>query len=203
LTTTTIGISGPSCAGKTVLATALQNRLAPAVILQQDWYFVDPDTCPPDANFCDARYLDWDSFLRALAVLRSGHPVEVPQVDFSSFKHIGARRLEPAPVLIVEGMTIFRAEEVLSCVDLAYYLAPEPETLQQRKRDRDARERGKSRAVVEAQLRWMMDEFERDLLDLPAVVVLLRGSAVGDETIRRVLRDLADRNETASAGPGR
>ena len=170
----TVGISGPSGSGKTWLVAELHRRLESAAVLQQDWFFIDPEFCPPDANFCDPRYLKVDEFVFAVSSLCAGKPVDVPLVDFSTFRQVGTQTVHPAPLTLIEGMTIFRFPEVLSRCQLAYYLAPPMRVLAQRKRARDVDERSKSAWVVEQQLTWLRDEYELDLADLPQTVRVIR-----------------------------
>ena len=169
----TVGISGPSGSGKTWLVAELRRRLETATVLQQDWFFIDPELCQPDANFCDPRYLKVDEFLFAVSSLCAGKPVDVPLVDFSTFRQVGMHTVRPAPITLIEGMTIFRFPEVLNRCQLAYYLAPPMRLLAERKRARDADERSMSAWVVEQQLTWVRDEYELDLADLPQSVQII------------------------------
>jgi ABC-type cobalamin/Fe3+-siderophores transport system ATPase subunit len=100
-----IAVTGPSAAGKTTLAQTLAAHLPGTVHLQQDAYFRDPDDYPPDANFCDHRWLHLDAFLDAFRALSAGGTALVPDMDFATFRPRGHRLLGPARHLIVDGMT--------------------------------------------------------------------------------------------------
>ncbi|MEU4477790.1 hypothetical protein AB0F68_06945 [Micromonospora sp. NPDC023966] len=159
-----VGISGSSCSGKSTVAKAVRVLLGGDVThLQQDLFFIDPDFCPADGNFCDPRYLHQADFENAVRSLAAGEPTVVPELDFTTFRRTGAVRVRPAAFLIVEGMTIFRSPVVYECCHHRFLLTPPFETLAARKRDRDVRERGKSPSIVEVQLSWMLMEYERDL----------------------------------------
>ncbi len=167
--TTVIGISGPSCSGKSTLASTLAGRLE-AAVLPQDLYFKAPEECPADANFCDLQYLDVARFERAATGLMRGSDVEVPVVDFRTFQTVGYETLSARTHLIIEGMTVFRIPRVLDRCDVAVYLAPPFSELVARKRSRDAADRMKSESEIERQLGWMQSEYEYDLCHLPPAV---------------------------------
>lgn len=169
---TVIGITGPSASGKTTLARELASHLPAAVHLQQDFYFRDPDDCPPDANFCDHRWLHLDQFLAAFRALAAGHCVSVPDMDFATFRPWGRRLLGPARHLIVEGMTILRIPEIRRRCQCGVYLDPGFDTIAARKRERDRLERNKPEWVIEVQLAWMREErtADRSLRDDPRVI---------------------------------
>lgn len=157
-----VGISGPSCSGKSTVAQAVSNTLPSCVVVQQDWYFIDMDTCPPEANFCDLRWLDIQRFVGDVQNLANGQIADVPLIDFRSFQRAGSRHVDPQDVILVEGMTVFRVAGLMAEFDLRYYIDANPRTLAARKRDRDRAERGKSLAVIAAQLQWMQDEYHKD-----------------------------------------
>jgi uridine kinase len=159
---TVVAITGPSAAGKTTLAHALTSRIPQAVHLQQDWFFRDPDTCPPEANFCESRWLHTEEFVAAFTALASGQTALVPQIDFQTFRRAGSHRLGPARYLIVEGMTVLRTPEIYNRCQARYYLDPGLATITERKRRRDPRERGKTPEIVEVQLGWVRREYHAD-----------------------------------------
>lgn len=107
-----IGISGPSASGKSLLAEAVRAANPNTVVVQQDWYFRDSTEGPPDANFCELRWLHVDDLVRTVSALSSGQPTKVPVIDFATFRQTGTAQLAPAPVVIIEGMTILRIPEV-------------------------------------------------------------------------------------------
>lgn len=185
-----IGVSGPSCSGKSTFAKALSGRLPEAAVLEQDLYFVDPELCPADANFCDLRWLRISDFLDAFHRLANGNAAELPVMDFQTFRQIGTITAEPARFLIVEGMTIYRVPQIAARCNRRYYLSCDWETLERRKRGRDAAERGKPPEIIEAQLSWMREEYIKDqdlirageiqlvgLDELPDIAISLIGAA--------------------------
>jgi uridine kinase len=161
--TIVVGVSGPSCSGKSSLARGVAHALPECVILEQDWFFRSPSECPADANFCDLQYLDVAAFTAAALSLARGRAATVPAIDFHSFERTGSADLAARSFLIVEGMTIFRIPEVRDLCSHRFYLAPAFDVLAARKRTRDAVERGKPAAIIEGQLGWMRTEYNSDL----------------------------------------
>jgi uridine kinase len=187
-----IGISGPSCSGKSTLATKLSGRLQDCCVIQQDWFFVDPARCPPDANFCDLGYLHVDEFVAACTDLCAGRSAHVPAIDFGTFEKIGVARIEPRRWIIIEGMTIFRIPQVAELCDLRFYLSPPYSEIRARKRRRDAIERNKAPTTIESQLKWMKDEYDRDLVMFGRSVIFL-----SDQSIDRLTRLVLERVDGA------
>lgn len=169
-----IAITGPSASGKTTLAAVLAARLPDAVHLQQDWFFRDADTCPPQANFCQPQWLHGQEFTEAFTTLAAGGTAIVPQIDFATFRRCGTRRLGPARYLIVEGMTVLRETTIHDRCQARYYFDTDFTTIAACKRDRDRRERHKPAEAIEAQLVCMRAEYDADhvLRADPAVTVL-------------------------------
>jgi uridine kinase len=191
MTPVVLGISGPSGSGKSTVANAVRDRVPSSIVLQQDWYFKDTIDCPPDANFCDFRWLDIDQFVMDLRSLIEGVAVAVPAVDFMTFERVGTQILQPTPVILVEGMTIFRINELGRCFDLKYYIESDFETLAERKRVRDRTERQKTADVIEAQLRWIAEEYRRDArLRARTDVVLLKSGTPVHQVAEHIAGDL-------------
>jgi uridine kinase len=186
--TLAIGISGPSGVGKSTVAQAVASRISGAVVIEQDWYFRQASEYPPDANFCELRWLHLDEFAASVSQLADGKQVDVPVLDYSTFNRIGTRRLGPAPVVVVEGMTIYRIPSVDVLFNLRYYLTETFDIIADRKRLRDSVERNKSAEIIDKQLRWISDEYERDAeLRDRADVVVLHPDSLAD----RVLADVS------------
>lgn len=164
-----VGISGPSGSGKSTVAHKLIDAFPGSVHLQQDLFFVDPDLCDAASNFCDPAFMMREEFTQCVQMLRAGQDVAVPVVDFSTFRRIGnteTLRVAGAPLAIVEGMTVFRDATVMGALDVRYYLAPPFDVVHRRKRERDLRERGKTRSEFQTQMKWVESELISDLTAL-------------------------------------
>ena len=107
-----IGIAGGSGSGKSWLAAHLRQKLGRrATLLAQDWYYKDR-TCVDAAaakklNFDHPHAIESKLFLRHFEMLRRGEAVACPCYDFATHRRSAETRpVEPAPVLIVEGLFV-------------------------------------------------------------------------------------------------
>lgn len=174
-----IGVSGPSCSGKSTVALALSERLQDSTVIQQDWFFRDPSLCPPDANFCDLAYLRVGELVKICTDLCGGRAAQVPIIDFGTFAQTGMREIGPTRHTIVEGMTIYRIPELWDLCSYRFYLKPQFSDIEVRKRRRDFIERNKPSNIIEHQLAWVRTEYERDLVTFANSVTFLEASEAG------------------------
>src|SRR5438477_6108322 len=103
-----IGIAGPSCAGKTVLARGLAT-MVPASIVPLDAYYRDLSHLPPEQrarqNFDRPDALDGELIVRQVTELVAGNAVERPVYDFATHARTGSvQRVEPSEFIIIEGL---------------------------------------------------------------------------------------------------
>jgi uridine kinase len=146
-----IGVAGPSGSGKTTLARALAQGWAdgPALVLSADDYYRDlghlSATERESVNFDHPEALDLGALARDLAALRLGLPVLAPSYDFATHTR-GAerRRLEPAGLVVVEGVLILHSPEVRAELDLKVYVDAPLDLCLLRRLRRDLVERGRS-----------------------------------------------------------
>ncbi|MFK8051386.1 MAG: uridine kinase [Woeseiaceae bacterium] len=153
-----IGIAGGSCSGKTRLLRRLAERLGPencSVILQDDYYFSKPAAAADNLrfNFDHPDALDFDLLARDLAMLKQGETIHSPQYDFAKHVRIDGktRRIEPRPVVLVDGILILDSEPVRQMLDHSVFIRCDAETRLQRRIKRDVKERGREPDNVVAQ----------------------------------------------------
>lgn len=169
-----IGIAGPSASGKSVLCRSLAEKLPNSRILQQDWYFIDPDQCSDDANFCDLKYLHIEEFISHVEDLTHGKSIQVARMDMQTFRRTEKFDIiEPGEHLLIEGMTIFRIPEVYKSCTYRVYLSPGMPAIHSRKWKRDKTDRGKSEDIIQNQLDWVAREYKYDLATLPEEVFVV------------------------------
>lgn len=168
--TSIIAITGPSGSGKTWLASALQDRLSalsPAIstaVVPEDAYYRDQSHLKfsqrLSVNYDHPDALEHDLMLRQLATLRANQPVELPVYDY--INHTRAQRvrpIQPAPLLIVEGVLLLSQPALRKQFDLALYLDTPIEKCMDRRMQRDVRERGRSQESVR-------EQFEQSVLPM-------------------------------------
>jgi len=87
-----------------------------------------------------------------LAALRSGHTVEIPQYDFREHvRRSDTRRVEPAAVVIVEGILVLADERLRGQMDLKLFVDTDADIRLMRRLQRDIEQRGRSFAQVRQQ----------------------------------------------------
>ena len=121
--TRVIGIAGGSGSGKSWLAAHLARGLGRrATLLAQDWYYKDRTGVSRAAakklNFDHPNAIESKLFLRHLSALCRGEAVETPLYDYATHvRRTETRRVEPAPVLIVEGLFVLHDPRVAEQFD--------------------------------------------------------------------------------------
>ena len=134
MTLVVIGVCGGSASGKSTFSRSLAQSLSdlrPEVI-NQDRYFRDWLDFPPEdrahvrtSNHPSA--VVWDSLVTNVEDLRAGLTVEEPVAGTNAYaKQIEVRRIQPGPLLIVEGHLIFTHPALRKLMDLKLYLDVDP-----------------------------------------------------------------------------
>lgn len=155
-----VGIAGGSGSGKSTLARRLCERLGPAaVFLSQDVYYHDVDEAlftPRVWNYDHPEALDLPLFARHIQSLRDGQHVEIPAYDFGLYRRTGeTRRVEPSPVIVLEGTLILAQPCLRDLVDVRVYVDAPDDVRFIRRLRRDILERGRDvETVAEQYMTW-------------------------------------------------
>ncbi len=153
-----IGVSGGSGSGKTTFARGLQKAmgLEQVNILSQDSYYFDVSNHPDrdHINFDEPKAIEFSLLAQHLKKLKNGIAVEVPIYDFATHsRHQKVRTLNPAPIIILEGILIFSQAEVLEQINHSIFIET-PEVIRyERRLLRDTKERGRTKESVLEQFR--------------------------------------------------
>lgn len=144
-----VGIAGGSGSGKTTIASALQDAVPGVVLIQHDAYYRDR----PDLDFEARAKLNFDhpdSFETELLVehlnlLAKGAGVARPVYDFARHQRsTESVTVEPAAVVMVEGILVLSDKELRDRFDLKIYVDTDPDIRLARRIRRDIAERGRS-----------------------------------------------------------
>ena len=146
-----IGICGGTGSGKTTVATRILESVNAEDVgfLQQDSYYWSigkmPVTISGQVNFDHPDAFDNELLLSHIATLRAGMPVELPLYDFKTHSRLSAtQRLDPKPIIIVEGILIFAVESLLAEMDIKVFVDTPDDIRFIRRLRRDIAERGRT-----------------------------------------------------------
>ncbi len=173
-----IGIAGPSCSGKTALASLLAERLGGAVLIHLDSYYRDlaglDRRTRARVNFDLPEALDLELFEKDLGELSAGGDILVPSYNFKTHMREDRSRWTPVRLkragrgkrfIVVEGLHALYLPEVRELLDLGVFLDASAEVCLSRRMERDMRERGRTRAQV-------AEQFEKTVIPMYALYVL-------------------------------
>ena len=152
-----VGIAGGTGSGKTTLARKLSEHfIAESVLISQDCYYKDLSHLPIEergnVNFDHPDSLDFDLLLVHLTELKNGRAVAIPQYDFSSHSRTDqVQTVEPAPLIIVEGILLLAVPSVQEIFDLKIFIDTDDDVRILRRLERDLLERGRDFDSVKTQ----------------------------------------------------
>lgn len=146
-----VGICGGSGSGKSTLAHSVADSFgdAPVSILGFDSYYNDHGHLTPEqraeVNYDHPDSLDVDLFVSHLDAIKAGMAIELPVYDFATHTRSDETiRLEPTPILIVEGILILSFADIRERFDLTVYRSCPADVRLARRMHRDVAERGRS-----------------------------------------------------------
>ena len=157
-TSLVIGIAGGSGSGKSTVSDALASALprGTVVTLRHDSYYRDrPDLSIEQrnrVNYDHPEALETGLLVEHLQHLKAGNAIEVPVYDFKTHRRREqTERLEPAPVIIVEGILVFVDPHLRRELDIKIFVDTEPDIRAIRRIRRDMRLRGRDFESVRKQ----------------------------------------------------
>ena len=145
-----IGIAGGSGSGKTTLLKNLVDSFAENVtVLSHDNYYKRHDDLTYEQR-CELNYdepaaLETDLMAYHLDRLRHGEAIDCPVYDFTVHNRSDETiRIEPRPVIIVEGILIFENEPLRDLMDIRIFVDTDADVRLCRRIKRDVNKRGRS-----------------------------------------------------------
>jgi uridine kinase len=146
-----IAVAGGTGSGKTTVANEILQRVGAEHIayIPHDAYYRDLSHLPPrerdQVNFDHPDSLESGLLIEHLKELRAGRAVEIPEYDFTTHTRTQrTRRVEPAPVVLVEGILVFVEPELRQLFDVKLYVDTDADVRFIRRLQRDIEERGRS-----------------------------------------------------------
>lgn len=165
-----IGIAGGTGSGKTTVASVMLGRVGAEhlAVLPHDAYYRNLQDLPPAQrealNFDHPDALETELLIQHLEQLRNWQPVDIPIYDFTRHQRTDqTSRIEPHPVILVEGILIFVEPRLRKTFDVKIYVDTPADIRFIRRLQRDIEERGRSMESVIKQyqrtVRPMHEEF--------------------------------------------
>lgn len=146
-----IGVAGGTGSGKTTIAREILRRVGAEHIayIPHDAYYRDLSDLPFEqrllVNFDHPDALETDLLIEHLKALKAGQAVEVPVYDFTTHTRTKqTRRVEPAPIILVEGILIFTEPRLRELFDVKLFVDTDADVRFIRRLRRDIAERGRS-----------------------------------------------------------
>jgi uridine kinase len=153
-----MGVAGGTGSGKTTVARKLIAGLPAeaAVLIDHDSYYRDRSSLPRAErdliNFDHPDAIETELLEAHLVALRAGRAIEIPQYDFREHaRKRETRHVQPAPVVIVEGILVLADERLRKQMDLKIYVDTDADVRLMRRMRRDMEERGRTFAQVHDQ----------------------------------------------------
>lgn len=153
-----IGVAGGSGSGKTTLAQNLNDAIPNSIILSHDFYYKDNSGIPFEErvaiNYDHPNAFDTDLMIEDLKKLKNFEPIDRPEYSFMIHTRLeDTVRVEPYPVIIVEGLLIFDDPELLNLMDIKIFVDSDDDIRFIRRMLRDVQQRGRTvESVVEQYL---------------------------------------------------
>ncbi|MEZ4363164.1 MAG: uridine kinase [Kofleriaceae bacterium] len=153
-----IGIAGGTGSGKTTVS----RKLAAAIpegrcsVIDHDAYYRDQSHLTPQErariNYDHPDSLESSLLAEHLTLLRRCIAVDIPTYDFVTHTRAAeTRRIEPAAVLIVEGILVFTDEALRAQMDIKIFVDTDADIRLMRRIRRDLEQRGRTFASVRDQ----------------------------------------------------
>ena len=145
-----IGIGGGTGAGKTTISRSIVAELPPESVayIEHDAYYRDrPDLSAEEraaVNYDHPDSLDSPLVVKHLDQLLSGEPIDRPIYDFVTHRRESKTlRMQPAPVIVLEGILIFADPELVRRFDIKLFIDTPADIRVLRRIRRDIEQRGR------------------------------------------------------------
>lgn len=145
-----VGIAGASASGKSLLAETLVEELQSEhlCVISEDSYYRDQSHMKMEervrTNYDHPESMDHDLMLQHMQRLKEGQGVEVPLYDYTEHNRKSeTRRIEPARVVIIEGILLFTNPQIRDAFDLRFFMDTPLDICLIRRLKRDILSRGR------------------------------------------------------------
>jgi uridine kinase len=142
------GVAGGTGSGKTTVAHAILDQVGAEKIafLPHDAYYRELSHLSEEerakVNFDHPDSLETELLIHHVKELLAGRAIDLPVYDFTTHTRTGETiRVEPAPIILVEGILIFSDPELRDLMDIRIYVDADADLRFIRRMTRDVQER--------------------------------------------------------------
>lgn len=145
-----IGIAGGTGSGKTTLMRNIMNQFEGMVtVLSHDNYYKRRDELTfeerSNLNYDEPDAIETSLMVEHLSQLRQGKAIDCPVYDFTRHNRSNETiRLEPKPVIVVEGILIFENQPLRDLMDIRLFVDTDADVRLCRRIKRDVNKRGRT-----------------------------------------------------------
>lgn len=152
---TIIGIAGGTGSGKTTVVNKIVEKLPPhyVAVVPLDSYYNDTTDLTDEErkaiNFDHPDAFDWALLKQQINTLREGKPIEQPTYSYILSNRLPETiRVEPKPVIIIEGIMTLVDKDLRDLMDLKIFVDTDPDERLIRNIQRDTIDRGRTVSMV-------------------------------------------------------
>ena len=145
------GVAGSTASGKTTVARSILEQVGAhrVAYLPHDAYYRDMSHLPlaerAQQNYDHPDALESDLLARHIRELCAGRAIQLPVYSFADYtRKPETVTVEPAPVILVDGILIFAEPELRDLMDIKIFVDVEADIRLIRRIERDTRERGRT-----------------------------------------------------------
>ena len=145
------GVAGGTASGKTTVARSILDQVGAhrVAYLPHDAYYRDLSHLPLEKraqqNYDHPDALESDLLARHIRDLCAGRAIQLPVYSFADYtRKPETVTVEPAPVILVDGILIFAEPELRALMDIKIFVDVEADIRLIRRIERDTRERGRT-----------------------------------------------------------
>ncbi|SCB73511.1 uridine kinase [Weissella bombi] len=202
-----IGVTGGSGSGKTTVSQDIIKRLEgeSVVMIPQDAYYRDQSeksmTERRKTNYDHPDSLDNDLLITQLKQLLNREAIDQPVYDYTNHTRSSEKiRVEPADVIILEGVLLFTESNLRDLLDIKVYVDTDDDLRFIRRMQRDIVERGRTvDSVVNQYLETVKPMYHQFVEPTKryADIILPEGGAnvVGIGMLEAQIRDILNKNK--------
>lgn len=162
-----IGVAGGSGSGKTTLAKNLHLSIPNSIIISHDFYYNDNRDIPFEErlkiNYDHPNSFDTSLMVEHIEKLKQNISIQRPEYSFITYTRTDETvTVNPAPVIIIEGLLIFENKELLDLMDIKIFVDCDDDIRFIRRLKRDVNKRGRSlESVINQYTQTVKPMYER------------------------------------------